>query len=170
MNNLLNEPMVILTVFCIISINIYAIMQIFKLQDIVKQKDQQLWNQQLDMQFFMKIMRLANSDLNKLTSLLKSYTKASSVAIYNRLTKDFISLGGDLDLENYVEKNCSKILEQEANSSVLNTEDAVLLFSKSGKNIVIFKFDSQVCMKESTLDVIRAALGFAGNSNQAICY
>lgn len=170
MNNLLNELMVIPTVFCIITINIYAIVQIFKLQDIVKQKDQQLWNQQLDMQLFMKIMRLANSDLNKLASLLKSYTKASSIAIYNRLNKDFVALGGDLDLEDYVEKNCSKILEKETNSYVLDTENASFLFSKSGENVVIFKFDSQVCMKESTLDVIKAALGFAGNSNRAICY
>lgn len=162
--------MIMLTVLCIIIINIYAIIQIFKLQDMLKQKDQQLWNQQLDMQLFMQITRLANSDLNKLASLLKSYTKASSVALYNLLTKNFISLGGDLDLENYIKKNCSNILEKEANSYVLDMKDASLLFSKSGDNIVIFKFDSKVCMQESTLDVIKSALGFAVNSNRAICY
>ncbi|AVP87131.1 hypothetical protein phytr_1730 [Candidatus Phycorickettsia trachydisci] len=170
MNYLLNEPMVILTVFCIITINVYAVMQIFKLQDIVRQKDQQLWNQQLDMQLFVKIMNLANSDLNKLVSLLKGYTKASSIVIYNSLTKDFNFLDGEGDLKNYIIANCLHILEDGFNNQVLDIENASLLFTRAGENVIIFKFDSKVCMKESTLDIIKAALGFAGNSNGAICY
>jgi len=170
MNYLLNEPMVILIVFCIITINVYAIMQIFKLQDIVKQKDRQLWNQQLDMQLFMKIMRLANSDLNKLVSLLKGYTNASSIVIYNSLTKDFTSSEGEKDLKKYIISNCCNILEKGFNNRVLDIENASLLFTKAGQNVIIFKFDSKVCMKESTLDIIKAALGFIGNKNRAICY
>lgn len=170
MNYLLNEPMVILIVFCIITINVYAIMQIFKLQDVVKQKDRQLWNQQLDMQLFMKIMRLANSDLNKLAILLKGYTKASSIVIYNSLTKDFTSSEGEKDLKNYIISNCCNILEKGCNNRVLDIENASLLFTKAGQNVIIFKFDSKVCMKESTLDIIKAALGFVGNANRAICY
>jgi len=169
MNNLLNELMVILTVFCIITINIYAIMQVFKLQDIVRQKDQQLWNQQLDMQLFMKIMRLANTDLKKLASLLKGYTKASSIIIYNASAKNFI-FSDEEDLQNYITKNCSHILKKGVNNHVLEIKNASLLFSKSGENIIVFKFDSKVCVKESTLDIIKAALGLAGNSNRAICY
>src|SRR6476659_6844302 len=87
--------MVTIIVFFIIIFNIYAIMHIFRLHDLLNKKEKQICSQHLDIQLFMKIRQLLSKNnicnLHQFVELTKKYTNANSVMIYNRALQNLIS-------------------------------------------------------------------------------